>query len=103
GLDLFPQSVDCSTQVLFANLGEAEEEASLRLLATLRDAGVAAEIYPESAKMKKQMEYADRRNIPFVVIIGSRELETRCATVKNMQTGEQREVAFDGIAGVFKA
>ena len=102
GLNLFPENVDCSTYVLFANLGADEEAASLHLLSEIRKTGIAAEIYPESAKMKKQMEYADRRNIPFVVIIGSRELETSCATVKDMRSGEQTEVGFDKITEYFK-
>ena len=103
GLELFPADVDCSTSVLFANLGADEEAASLKLLSQLRKAGIAAEIYPESAKMKKQMEYADRRKIPFVVIIGSRELESRCATVKDMRTGEQPQVEFDAISEMLKS
>ena len=97
GLNLFPEDVDCSTRVLFANLGADEEAASLKLLAELRQAGITAEIYPENGKMKKQMEYANRRAIPYVVIIGSRELEARSATVKDMRSGEQNEVAFDKI------
>ena len=94
GLELFPESVDCSTQVLFVNLGEAEQMQSLRIMAQLRADGIAAEIYPESAKMKKQMEYANRRAIPYVVIIGSQELEQGVATVKNMRSGAQAQVAF---------
>ena len=100
GLELFPESVDCSTQVLFTNFGEAEQMASLRIIADLRKAGIAAEIYPESAKMKKQMEYANRRAIPYVVIIGSQELEQGVATVKNMRTGEQQQVAFGEVLAV---
>ena len=102
GLDLFPEDVDCSTYVLFANLGAEEEAASIRLLSSLRKAGVAAEIYPENGKMKKQMEYADRRNIPYVVLVGSRELETRTATVKDMRTGEQQQISFDDFTEFFK-
>ena len=98
GLELFPESVDCSTQVLFMNFGEAEQMASLRIISTLRKAGIAAEIYPESAKMKKQMEYANRRSIPFVVIIGSQELDEGVATVKNMRTGEQQQLPFEKVA-----
>ena len=98
GLELFPESVDCSTQVLFMNFGEAEQMASLRIISSLRKAGIAAEIYPESAKMKKQMEYANRRSIPFVVIIGSQELEQGVATVKNMRTGEQQQLPFEQVA-----
>ncbi|MDE6862044.1 MAG: histidine--tRNA ligase, partial [Alistipes sp.] len=67
GLDLFPEEVDCSTQVMFVNLGEQEQAASLQLLRKLRDEGIAAEIYPDCSKMKKQMEYANRRAIPYVV------------------------------------
>ncbi len=100
GLELFPEEVNCTTRVLFVNLGEAEETAALPLLRELRDAGVAAEIYPESSKMKKQMEYANRRSIPYVVIIGSQELETESATVKDMRSGEQRNIAFADLAVV---
>ena len=94
GLNLFPEELACSTKVLFVNLGAAEEEASMRLLSELRNHEISAEIYPESAKMKKQMEYANRRGIPYVVIIGSNELAQGIATVKNMRTGEQSEVVF---------
>jgi histidyl-tRNA synthetase len=64
GLNLFPEELACSTKVLFINLGKAEEEASMRIISKMRDNDIAAEIYPESAKMKKQMEYANRRGIP---------------------------------------
>ena len=102
GLGLFPEEVDFSTKVLFVNLGPDEEAVSLGLLRTLRDAGIAAEIYPESAKMKKQMEYADRRAIPYVVIVGSDELAQRAATLKDMRTGGQRKVAFDELPDVLR-
>ena len=98
GLELFPAELSCSTKVLFVNLGEAEALASLCAVNSLRTAGISAEIYPDSAKMKKQMEYANRRGIPYVVIIGSNELEQGVATVKNMTTGEQNTVALQQIA-----
>ena len=98
GLGLFPEELNCSTRVFLANLGEAEQAASLRLLRALRDAEIPAELYPEPAKMKKQMEYANRRGIPYVVIVGSQELEEEAATVKNMRTGEQRRVPFADLA-----
>ncbi len=101
GLDLFPEEVNSSTRVLFVNLGAEEEAASLPLLREVRDAGVAAEIYPEAGKMKKQMEYANRRAIPYVVIVGSQEIEARSATVKNMQTGEQQQVGFADLKQYF--
>ena len=97
GLDLFPEEVNFTTKVMFVNLGVEEQMASLGIIRTLRDKGIAAEIYPEAAKMKKQMEYANRRMIPYVVIIGSNELAERKVTVKNMRTGEQACVAFEEV------
>lgn len=97
GLELFPEEVCSSTRVLFANLGTEEEAASLALLRALRDAGIAAEIYPECGKMKKQMEYANRRGVPYVAIIGSQELESQVVTLKDMRSGEQRQVAFSDL------
>ncbi len=101
GLELFPETVNCTTQLLFLNFGGDEEFASLKLLRQLREKGVAAEIYPESAKMKKQMEYANRREIPYVVIIGNEELEAGVATVKNMQSGEQQKYPFEEMIAHF--
>ena len=101
GLNLFPEELACSTKVLFTNLGKAEEEASMRLLSKLRDNDVPAEIYPESSKMKKQMEYANRRGIPYVVIIGSDELERGVATVKDMRSGEQSTLSFEELVSKF--
>ncbi|MBQ5925050.1 MAG: histidine--tRNA ligase [Alistipes sp.] len=101
GLNLFPEELACSIKVLFINLGKAEEEASMRLISKLRDNNVASEIYPESSKIKKQMEYANRRGIPYVVIIGSQELERGIATVKDMRSGEQREVSFEELPAAF--
>ena len=100
GLELFPEEVNFSTKVLFVNLGTAEHMASMQIMRELRDAGIAAELYPEAAKMKKQMEYANRRAVPYVVIIGSNELAERRATVKNMRTGEQQVVEFSAVKEV---
>lgn len=101
GLNLFPERTGVTTQVLFANFGGAEEHEALRQLKTLRGTGIACEIYPESAKMKKQMEYANRRAVPYVVIIGSEELSDRQATVKNMTTGEQQVIALSDVSRFF--
>ena len=98
GLSLFPEEVNSSTRVLFVNLGAEEEAAVLPLLRQLHGREIAAEIYPEAGKMKKQMEYANRRGIPYVVIVGSQELEAGAATVKDMRTGEQRQVSLDKLA-----
>lgn len=94
GLELFPADTMVTTKVLFVNLGEAEQLASMRAVDALRSAGISAEVYPDSAKMKKQMEYANRRGIPYVVIIGSDELAEGAATLKDMQRGEQVKVAI---------
>ncbi len=102
GLDLFPEEVNFSTKVMFVNLGVKEQEVILPLLKSVRNAGTAAEIYPDAAKMKKQMEYANRRGIPFVVIVGSQEIEQQMATVKNMTTGEQQSVSFETLKDLFK-
>lgn len=93
GLNLFPEDVASSTRVLFVNLGKDEARAAMRLLAAVRRAGISAEIYPDGGKMKKQLEYADRRSIPYVAIIGSEELAEGIVTVKNMRSGEQSRVA----------
>ncbi len=98
GLNLFPEDVDFATKVLFVNLGADEEAASLKALESVRDAGIPAEIYPESGKMKKQMEYANRRNIPYVAIIGSNELAEGKVTLKDMRNGSQTSVAADSLA-----
>ncbi len=98
GLDLFPEETSITTRVMFVNLGEQEAELSMRLMAALRAAGVSAEIYPEAAKMKKQMEYANRRSIPYVVIIGSDEMSSGRATLKDMVRGTQSSVGFEQLA-----
>ena len=98
GLDLFPAEIGCSTKVLFTNLGEAEAMAALKCVNSLRGAGISAEIYPDAAKMKKQMEYANRRAIPYVAIIGSNEFEQGVVTLKNMTSGEQTTVIMADIA-----
>ncbi len=98
GLDLFPAEANLTTRVIFTNFGGEEQLESLRLLAAVRRAGIPAEIYPEPAKMKKQMEYANKRGIPHVVIVGSQEREQGLATVKNMTDGTQQNVPFAKLA-----
>ena len=103
GLDLFPKEVNYSTKVLFVNLGEQEAFESMRLLTQLRDSGISSELYPEANKMKKQMEYANRRDIPYVAIIGSNELQDRVVTLKNMAIGEQETISFDSFVENLRA
>jgi histidyl-tRNA synthetase len=98
-LDLYPAEAQNSTRVIFLNLGAAEAAASLRAAMALRAQGVAAEVYPDTAKMKKQMGYADALRIPYVAIIGEEELAESSVTLKNMATGEQSRIALDDLAG----
>lgn len=92
-LDLYPTDALQSTQVLFVTFGEAEQDFCLPLLAQVRKAGIRAEVYPEAgAKMKKQMSYANAKQIPYVVIVGSDEVANQEVTLKNMLTGEQQKV-----------
>ena len=101
GLGLFPEEAQLTTKVIFINFGGEERKVSLGLLKALRKAGVASEIYPDSAKMKKQMEYANKRAIPYVIIVGESEAAEGVATVKNMTEGTQEKVAFDHLADYF--
>ena len=89
-LDLYPKEAVTGTRVLFVNFGDAEMAYSLPLLARLRAAGISAEIYPDNAKMKKQMAYANAKAVPFVAIVGENEMAEGKVMLKNMTTGEQR-------------
>ena len=88
-LDLYPKEAVNGTQLLFVNFGEAEAAYVLPVLMQAREAGIRAEIYPDSAKMKKQMGYANSKNIPFVALVGETEMNEGKLTLKNMTTGEQ--------------
>ena len=88
-LDLYPENALEGTQVLFINFGEQETAFALKSLAELRKAGIRAEIYPDVVKLKKQMNYANGKQIPFVAFIGEQEIKDNTLTVKNMATGEQ--------------
>jgi histidyl-tRNA synthetase len=97
-LKLFPESTSESTKVLISNFDEQAENFALPLLQKLRNAGISAEIYPSSAKLKKQMTYADDKNIPFVILVGSDEMESGLLTLKNMKSGEQQKLSADQIS-----
>lgn len=94
-LDLYPADSLQTTQVLFVNFGASEETYLLPILSKVRAAGIRAELYPESAKMKKQMGYADTKKIPFVAIVGETEMAESKINLKNMITGEQTMVTVD--------
>jgi len=92
--DLYPEFKGDSTQVLFINFGEKEQDYCLPLLFQLRDAGINSEIYPSAAKMKKQMTFANNKSIKYVVLVGSNEMESGKLTVKNMENGEQENLTI---------
>ena len=94
-LDLYPKDALQTTQLLFVNFGATEEAYLLPLVAQVRAAGIRTELYPEAAKMKKQMGYADTKKIPFVAIVGETEMAEGKINLKNMLTGEQKLVTLD--------
>ncbi len=96
-LDLFPETVAKPTKALFINFGEAEALYCLKAVKLFRNEGITTELYPDAAKMKKQMGYANKRKIPFVVLAGTTEMSNSTFTVKNMQSGTQEEVSFEDL------
>lgn len=94
-LSLFPENVQVSTQVLFFNMGDKESEASFGFVQALRHNNIACELFPETSKMDKQFRYAERKTIPYVAIIGSKEMEKGTMTLKTLATGEQKECTLD--------
>ena len=94
-LDLFPKFTEKGTQVLFINFGKDEANYCLNLLKKLRSEGIKSEIYPSATKMKKQMQYADRKNVEYVLLVGENEMRTNTITVKNMFDGSQKNVTFE--------
>jgi len=101
-LDLYPKEATSTTQLLFINFGEKETAYSLPIVAKARTAGLRTEIYPDTAKMKKQMAYANAKNIPFVAIAGENEMAEGKLTLKDMATGEQRLVTPDELIAAIK-
>ena len=100
-LNLFPNNFSHSTDLLFVNFGEQESDFILPLITKMRKAGVRCELYPESAKMKKQLSYADNNKIPYVALIGANEIKNSSVTIKNMISGEQKTVLIDDLKGEF--
>ena len=100
-LKLFPENLQVSTKALFFNMGEAESLYSFEIMQQLRNNGIACELYHEAAKMNKQFTYAEKKNIPFVIIIGSKEMEEKKCTVKELATGVQQEIAIDKLSDFF--
>ena len=88
-LGLFPKNIDVSTKVMFANFGDQEAAFCMPLLKQLRAAGISSELYPQKAKMKKQMTYANNKGVQFVIMVGEDEMESGILSIKNMESGEQ--------------
>ena len=96
-LDLFPETIADATKVLFINFGDEEAIACLKAIMQLRQNGIKAELYPDAAKMKKQMTYADRRSIPYLVLVGEQELASQTFTLKHMASREQQTLDFEAL------
>lgn len=101
-LGLFPETVTKSVEVLFINFGDAEALYSLKAIKQLRLHEINVELYPDAAKMKKQMNYANKRNIPFVVLVGEEELKSQIYTLKNMNSGEQQKLTLSELISTMK-
>ncbi len=102
GLDLYPRGAVNGTQVLFINFGETETAYCLPIATKCRERGIRTEIYPDSVKMKKQMAYANAKNIPYVVLAGESEIAENKLTLKNMETGEQLTLAVEELLATIK-
>ncbi|MGM9748837.1 MAG: His/Gly/Thr/Pro-type tRNA ligase C-terminal domain-containing protein, partial [Candidatus Cryptobacteroides sp.] len=100
GLDKFPSEVRSTTRILFANMGDAELRYLIPIVKSLRESGISCEIYPESSKLKKQFDYADKKSIPFISITGTSEAEQSVINLKNLASGEQKSFAKDDLAGI---
>jgi histidyl-tRNA synthetase len=94
-LDLYPADAQHTTRLMFVNFGEKEVHYLLPHIHRLRQEGVSVEIYPDAARMKKQMSYADAKKIPFVALVGENEITEQVVQLKNMTTGEQWRVTWE--------
>ena len=101
-LNIFPENLGISTQILITNLSEQARKIALPLLSKLRQQNYSAEIYPDISKLKKQFEYANKRAIPFLIIIGDEEIESELLTIKNMNTGVQDKIGIEKITEFFE-
>ncbi len=100
-LQLFPENINVSTQVLFFNLGEMESKTAFELMQQLRNKGVRCELYHENSKFDKQFKYAEKKNIPYVVIIGEKEVKEQICNIKNLKTGKQETIHQTKLEGYF--
>lgn len=101
-MNLFPADVQVSTKAMFFNMGEVESRFAFTIMQQLRSSGVACELYHEATKINKQFNYAEKKNIPFVIIIGSKEIEEKNCAVKNLATGNQEIMPVEKLADYLK-
>lgn len=102
-LDLYPKEITTNTQLLFINFGDKEAEYCMPIVSKSRANGIRTELFPDAAKMKKQMSYANANNIPFVALAGDDEIQKGVVTLKNMETGEQKQVTAEEMISIVKA
>lgn len=101
-LNLYPADTCATTKVIFINFGDKEAQTCLQHMRALRDAGITCELYPESTKMKKQMNYANAKGIPFVAMVGESEMSSMTIAIKNMATGEQSNYSVEDAINLLK-
>ena len=101
-LNLFPETVLDTTKVLFINFGDSEALYAMKAIKRLRVKHINAELYPDNAKMKKQMNYANKRNLPFVVLVGEEEMKASTYTLKNMVEGSQESLNLEQLVDALK-
>lgn len=94
-LDLFPRNIGQSVKVMLVNFGEEEEKECVKILRKLREQRIPSEMFPKPAKMKKQMNFANAKNIPWVILMGKEEIEQQKVSLKNMHTGEQKRLSVE--------
>lgn len=102
-LDIYPKEITTNTQLLFINFGDKEAEYCMPIVSKSRANGIRTELFPDAAKMKKQMSYANANNIPFVALAGDDEIQKGVVTLKNMETGEQKQVTAEEMISIVKA
>ncbi len=101
-LEAFPPSVAAGTRVMLVNFGETEARFALGMIEKIRAKGISAELYPDAVKLKKQMNYADKNNIAYVLMVGKDEIDTGIFTLKDMENGEQKKLSFEQIIDILR-
>lgn len=101
-LGLFPETVSATSRAIFLNFGEAEAKYAMRAISKLRKAGIKVELYPDATKIGKQFQHADKRGIPFAVLVGGDEITNNCFNLKNLATGEQQTLEYEQLEALLK-